>query len=57
MSSMSREPMRCSTEPTVRKSRALATAWKISSMMPAHTASGEPTPAHMTMSPRLAMVE
>ena len=57
MSSMSLLPIWCSAVPTQRNSMDLVTAWNIISRTPAQTASGVPTPAHATISPRLAMVE
>ena len=47
----------CSTTPTHRNSRHLATAWKIISNTPAQTASLVPMPPHITTNPRLATVD
>ena len=57
MSSMSLLPMWCSTVPTHRNMRDLVMAWKTVSIIPAQTASGVPTPAQVTIRPRLAIVE
>ena len=57
MSSILRDPVTFSTAPTHRNISDFETAWKITSITPAHTASGRPTPAQATISPKLEIVE
>ena len=57
MSSTFRDPMRCSTLPTHRNSRALDTAWTAMNAMPTVREAGVLSPAQTRIRPRLPTVE